>query len=743
MRKICLTVLSLFLFFSIWGQERPKLGLVLSGGGAKGLAHIGVLKVLEEAGLQPDIITGTSMGSIIGGLYAIGYSPDSLHRLVSSLDWDEVLSDRIPLNRVIFEEKDFFENQLLEIYYRNQKVEPPGGLIRGQQIEKLLSRLAAPAFPIDDFTQLPTPFVCVGANIATGEAVVIRDGYLPDAMRTSMAIPTVFTPVKRDSAVLVDGGLVHNFPVQEAIDLGAEYIIGVYTGWPLDRDEEVRTIPDILTQTLFLMSVQDAKTQKPLCNRYIEPDLTGLGSQDFKRADSIVMRGERAARAQFDAFRRLADSLDALGPPPDPPALSAIDSIWIDQIEVTGNQEFLGAEIVGRAELLPGRHLHLSDIERGVNKLYGTNFFEKVSYRLQRVNGVNILKLRVAEKPPIILRGALNYDTYLDAGFLFNLAFRNFLTPASRLMISGKIAEKYRAQINYLQYIDREQQWALLASIQLNRDKVPIFRRGVISEEYNLIDFPIDLGLQRRFGRNVLLSAGLQREVLTFNPTAGQDLAFDRVTYRNYNLFGRLGVNTLDRNVLPSRGTLLHFEYKYLSNNHLGVEENDLAPPPFDSLAFTPYHKFTLQSRHFIPLHARASLVVAPFAGVAVNTDNPFSDLFFTGSPEVLTRRSLPFYGLRTNELIAQVAAGGRLGYQHFLRDKWMVSLDVSAGVFAEPDTEAARDLRPDQFLLGGGLTVGYNSFLGPVKITFSYPFAAGEDIDQGLKTFILVGHRF
>jgi NTE family protein len=185
------------------------------------MAHIGVLKVLEEVGITPDIITGTSMGSIVGGLYAIGYRADSLEQLVLDQDWDQVLSDRVGLRNVIFEEKDFFENQLVSLPLRKGKVEAPQGLIRGQRIENLLTRLTVPAYSIRDFRQFPIPFRCVAADIAKGKPVVIDKGRLSEAMRASMAIPTVFTPVNRDSMLLVDGGLIRNFPGSES--LGRRY----------------------------------------------------------------------------------------------------------------------------------------------------------------------------------------------------------------------------------------------------------------------------------------------------------------------------------------------------------------------------------------------------------------------------------------------------------------------------------------------------------------------------------------
>ncbi len=227
----------LFFFFQTLAQEpskRPKVGLVLSGGGAKGLAHIGVLRAMEKAGLTPDYITGTSMGSIVGGLYAIGYSADEIDSIVSTVDWDELLTNEIPLSDIAIEEKEYYGRYIAELPIEGVKVSLPKGLIEGQKLTELLTRLTRPAHGISDFSKFPIPFACVAANIETGLPEVLNKGFLPEAIRASMSIPTVFTPIEIDDKLLVDGGLVRNFPVQEVLDMGADIVIGVFVSSDLE-----------------------------------------------------------------------------------------------------------------------------------------------------------------------------------------------------------------------------------------------------------------------------------------------------------------------------------------------------------------------------------------------------------------------------------------------------------------------------------------------------------------------------
>lgn len=727
--------------------RRPKVGLVLSGGAAKGIAHIGVLKVLEEAGITPDIITGTSMGSIIGGLYAIGYDADTMRQIVTNQDWDKLLSDRIPLDEVIYEEKVYFENALLELPIENWKIKVPSGLVQGQQISGLLTELTLPAQHIRDFHDLPAPFECIGADMISGNPIVLNEGYLPDALRASMAIPTAFTPVVWDSLLLVDGGLLNNFPVQEAIDLGADVIIGVYTGARRAKWETLNTLTGVITQALFLPGIQDAERGIPLCDIFIEPDLTGYTAQNFKSADSIILRGERAARKQFDQLKALADSLNHLGAPPEIKPLQHQDSITIDRVSVLGNENFSGTDIIGEFGVTPVEKVTPAYLSQCVNNLYGTNYYELVDYRLHASpTDQQELTIKVQEKSQVFLLAAINYDSYSEAGFLSSLIMRNWLMPASRLVVTSKIAENYRLKFNFLKYLGKANETALFANVQFNRDEIPIIRNGLRQEEFAIFDNPIDLGIQKRLGKNVMIGGGFQRETARFRPLAGTDVPFEKLTYRNYNGFAFFKLNTLDRNIFPTSGTELSMNVKHLRNNRFRVDEFEPgAPISEDSIfAFQPYTKIMFSSMSYLPLHKRASLKINPFLGLIFNPNNTFGDFFLLGAPDALNRRAVPFYGLKPNEIVAQNVFGTNIGYQHFLLDNVMFSLDANVGFYNQPNVISEDFINQDyRSIVGVGATLGYNSIIGPVKITFSVPVHVQGDIRQNLRTYIFLGHRF
>ena len=732
----------------LWGQptqDRPKVGLVLSGGAAKGMAHVGVLKVLEEVGIEPDIITGTSMGGVIGGLYAIGYRADSMETLLLQQDWEQVLSDRIELRNVILEEKDYFENQLFEIGYNNGRFIPPSGLIYGQQVDNLLSRLALPAYATKDFREFPIPFRCVAADIAEGQPVVLDSGDLAGAMRASMAIPTAFTPVEQEGKILIDGGLIRNFPVEEAKAWGADIIIGVYTGYVKADADKLNNFSKILMQSGFLLSVKDAQEQMPMVDLYIEPYLRKYSAQDFSKADSIIAKGEQAARAMLPELQALKQHLDSLGAHQAANRMEAPEMLCFGQIRVQGNERYTAEEIIGRSGLESGESYPPQAIETAINRLVGTNKFEKVTFQLQQEAEETVLVLQCLERAPTVFKTAINYDNYSSAGFRFNMTSRNTLLPASRLMINSVVAENYRFQLNYLKYLDEAQAVAWVTDVQLTRDKIPIFQNGTQNEEYSLVEAVIDLHVQKRLSANTALSIGVQQENLIFRPKVGAGLLFNRLSYTNYNLYARLEHNSLNRNIFPTEGTRLSLELKGLRNG--GYEVSGLNPEVGlngDSLfSFKPYTKLSLRAERLLPISSRASLKTSAFAGLVTSPGNTFGDFFLVGAPEALTRRSIPFYGLNTNHLVAQAAVGAGIGYQHFFRRNMFYSLDANAGFFDEPDRPGEDRIDLQQFILGLGLTGGINTIIGTVKMTLMYPFAGNVNTAQELRLFLSIGHRF
>ena len=309
---LCLIPMALFAV----EKPQPKIGLVLSGGAARGLAHVGVLKALEEQGIRVDAIAGTSMGAVIGGLYASGYKIDELEKLALDIDWQEALSDDPPREDIPFrrkqDDRDFLVRQKLS-FRDDGSLGLPLGVIQGQNLSLLLESLLAHSSDIRDFDKLPIPFRAVATDIVNGDKVVFRKGHLPQVIRASMSIPAVFAPVEINGQLLVDGGMVDNIPVDVAREMGVDRVIVVDIGTPLRPRKQLTTVFDILNQSTTLMTRSNSEVQLASLTPddiLIQPALSAIGATDFGRSQDIISAGYRATQAlapRLADFRHPAD----------------------------------------------------------------------------------------------------------------------------------------------------------------------------------------------------------------------------------------------------------------------------------------------------------------------------------------------------------------------------------------------------------------------------------------------------
>ncbi|MBN2830546.1 MAG: patatin-like phospholipase family protein, partial [Candidatus Cloacimonetes bacterium] len=309
LKKLTIILFSLSITLIALADERPKIGLVLSGGGAKGIAHIGVLKVLEEYGIKPDYISGTSMGAIIGALYSIGYTPDELESLIFEQNWPSLMTDkreRINLSLIELENDSKYQ---LNFPIDNWTISLPSGLVNGQNVITLLSSLTIPVHGIENFNELPIPFCCVGTDLETGKSVVMDHGTLSEAIRGSMSIPTAFSPSEWEEYLLLDGGLVNNFPVEEVRKMGAEIIIGVDISQSFAKRKELNNMVSVITQAISFRGYASTEEQRQYCDILIEPNLEDYNLLSFDKLRDIYNIGEYAARQKVPEIQALASIL--------------------------------------------------------------------------------------------------------------------------------------------------------------------------------------------------------------------------------------------------------------------------------------------------------------------------------------------------------------------------------------------------------------------------------------------------
>lgn len=419
---------------------RERVGLVLSGGAARGLAHIGVLKALEEQGVVIDAIAGTSMGAVVGGLYAAGYSIAELEQLATALDWQQALSDAPPRADIPFrrkqDDRDFLVKQKLS-FRDDGTLGLPLGVLQGQNLAVLLEKLFARAGAVEDFDELPIPFRAVAADIATGEAIIFSQGHLALAVRASMSIPAVLTPVEVDGRLLVDGGIANNIPIDIARQMGVDRVIVVDIGSPLASTESLQTVFNILNQSVALLTRRNSEAQLATLQPQdilVQPTLTGFAITDFARAQEMMDAGYRATDALQWRFVGLAQSLEEQPVVPSN-SKKVKQRPLITSVRIQ-NTSKVGDEVVRYyIRQTIGEPLDIEQLQKDMGTLYGLEYFDRVEYRLQPEKGGNALVINATDKRSgtDYLRLGLNLSDDLRGDSVFNLGASFRMNGLNRL----------------------------------------------------------------------------------------------------------------------------------------------------------------------------------------------------------------------------------------------------------------------------------------------------------------------
>ena len=427
---------------------RPKIGIALSGGGAKGAAHIGVLKYLEEIGMPIDYVTGTSMGSIIGGLYSLGYTPDELAQLIADIDWSLYMSNNVDRR---FQSSSIRARNSTYLFsvpfgpgYLSKKAFDilstlPSGVINGASLTNLFSRLSLGYNDSINFSQLPIPFSCVATDILTGDSVILNHGNFAKAIRSSMAIPGVFSPVEWNGHLLADGGMVNNFPVDLCLDMGADYVIGIELAEELASDpEQMKSLPQQLTQYLSIAVQNNRSENRNLCDVYMHPDITGYNMLSFSHAaiDTMVRRGYECAKSHHDELMQLKQRL--INFPPDTPSyrprkvlkLSPDDTIMLTSVIYKGILPSAAHWLISKGGLDDDTVTTFGSIENAVNRIMGTEAYSSITYNIFTQDKIVInnkpipaCKLIISFEPsePHLLAIGFRYDSQEKASLLLHL----------------------------------------------------------------------------------------------------------------------------------------------------------------------------------------------------------------------------------------------------------------------------------------------------------------------------------
>lgn len=545
--------------------KKPKIGLVLSGGGAKGIAHVRVLQVLDSLGIVPDYIAGTSMGSVVGALYAAGYTGHQIDSITKVIAWDKMFSNSLTFDEINIEEKDEFGRYIYELPLKGLTPQFPLGVVEGQQIEELLASLFFPVNTITDFNKLPTPFLCVAADIVKGEPVILRKGSLAAAVRASMSIPTVFSPVRIDGRLLVDGGVYMNLPVTYCRDMGADYIIAVDVGGGLYKEEELTSAASMLVQTTFLSGNISYQQEKAKSDIFVDVvKYLQYSTMDFEHGPSMMSSGDKAVKDVMSQLVTLSGNMKAYPVRKVSRVKMVQDKYRLQTIAMAGVSEENKDFVLEKFGWKSGDFISREQIATSVHKLLGTRLFDKINYTIEGDSVQSVLTLRANEKPSNAVKFGIHYDTDRGAGLILNFTKRNLFLPSSRFLTTVDLAETPRARVNYFYYLGKRSHWwhqteLYGENVALNTfvDGTPI--PDVISRHFSAVT-----NLNYSLNQNSFWGFGGFWQTNQLKPKIDPrtEVNPDDFTIIKYNLKSmgaglHYQINTSDKVFFPTRGTWL------------------------------------------------------------------------------------------------------------------------------------------------------------------------------------------
>ena len=456
MKKFFLFISLLFFTQISLGQEnpRPKVGLVLSGGGAKGLAHIGVLKVIDSLGIKVDYVAGTSMGAIVGGLYASGYNGEQLDSIFSNVNIDALLQDYTPREAKSFYEKRNDEIYALTLPFNKFKLGLPSGLSKGLYNFNLLSSLTHHVSHVRDFDELPIPFLCIATDAETGEKVVLDSGVLAQSMIASGALPTLYSPVEINGKVLIDGGVVDNYPIEELKARGVDIVIGVDVQDGLKTREDLKGVTSVLAQINNFSMIEKMEGKQKATNIYIKPDIKGFTVVAFDKGKEIIGKGKEKALGMINQLLPLAN-FDS----PKNARTSLQDSIFIKDIITNTLDNFTRAYIIGKLKFKKNTKISINQFQKGILNLNATQNFSAISYSFDKMQDGERLLLQLKENQnTTFLKFGLHYDDLFKSGILLNYTKKRLITKNDVASLDLILGDNIRYNFDY--YIDNGFYWS-------------------------------------------------------------------------------------------------------------------------------------------------------------------------------------------------------------------------------------------------------------------------------------------
>jgi NTE family protein len=705
-------------------KNRPKIGLVLGGGGAKGAAHIGVLQVLEELRIPVDYIAGTSMGAIVGALYASGLSPEKIEAVLTAVDWDDIFSGDPDRQDIDFRRKkeDYQILSRLTLGLKDGKIQIPKGLVKDQKVNVLFETLMLHAAEINDFDRLSIPYRAVAADLETGEMVVLKNGRLADAARASMSVPGAFPPVEVNGRLLIDGGIVRNVPVDIAREMGADIIIAIDVGKPLRTREEIGGALSVLGQMLDIMLKKNVEEQIASLGPddvYINPELGDLDSGDFTRAVEGARMGEKAARDHIKSLKRYAVPESEYEAFLGRQRRDRVTEVKIAslQVEVEGESGISPDVVKSRLTMEQGETVDLEELEKNAGYVYGTGDFERVDLLMKRQGDGYDLVMKAKEKTwgPNYLRFGMALESDFEGWSRYNL-----LVDYTRRWVNHLGAEwKTRVDIGspsgiyseFYQPLRKDRLFFISPYAQWEQRPVDVFEDNDRVAQYRVSGYElgIDLGIQpEMYGEaRVGLLYGSYKASTRIGHFALPD---DRVERGGIVIRG--GIDQLDNVNFPNKGYFARIE-ALAALESLGTDIN------YNKVEGAVLGVFTFKKQ---------TVLLSVEAASHIGRDLPFYDQVELGG-------FLSLSGFRQNQLRGQSMAIGKLVTYHKIGESFFG--DLYLGGSLESGNVWQEDFEFDDLVYAGSIFLGYDTILGPLYL------GLGLNDDDRAAGYLYLGRTF
>lgn len=731
MKKLLLIISFLIFPFALSAQtnqeEDVKVGLVLSGGGAKGFAHIGVLKAIEEAGVRIDYIGGTSMGAIIGALYASGYTANQLDSIFNSVDFRKLIRDEVPRGAKTFYEKEDQERYAITLPFDKFKIKLPSAIYRGQNIYNLLSRLLQHVNDVNDFNDLPIPFFCMATNVETGEAVMLDKGYLPEAISASGAFPSLFEPVEIDGKLLIDGGVVNNYPIDEVKAMGADVIIGIDVQDDLADRETLTSATGILLQINNYRTINDIKVKSKKTDIYIQPDIEDFTVISFSDGRQIIDNGEAAGDSKKEEFRALAKRQKPFSM--TPMQMINNDTLMIKKLTLSGNEHYTRAYIKGKLRLKLNKKITQEKFRQRINNLSATNNFEGIRYRLTPYEGGQELTVNLHEKRyTTYIRLAVHYDDLYKTAGLVNITKKRLFFNDDVASIDFIVGDNLRYNFEY--YLDKGFYWSVGVNSRFNsfeenvdfdfvQQQTGFPDSGVNKVDVDVSDFTNQVYVQTVVKEEFAFGLGVEHKLIKFeSETLGdgdEEVVFENSNY--ISAYSFLKFDSYDNRYFPKKGFFFdgdfHF-YAYSSDFN-----ND----------FTQYSIAKAKMGFATPIINKVSLNLSTEGGFTLGSSavNTF-DFILGGYGNDLINNFTPFLGYDFLSFggDSYVKATGVIDYEFAKKNHVNFSVNIAN---AEDDIFGTGEWFSTPDFTGYAVGYGLETIIGPVEFKYSWSPEAGTRV--------------